>query len=140
MMTLQCIHQSSLFALLFSLRESQINSSFHWRNNICQLASCIFEEWRQSWISSICIFCSHCVLYVILEIQLFQFIILKVKTMKLLIFSFLQGRGSHAPIDIWQSKFSNFYYGCSERGPHFARKFAHLFQLSFSRQWTDSQS
>ncbi|XP_022892786.1 O-fucosyltransferase 29-like isoform X2 [Olea europaea var. sylvestris] len=30
------------------------------------------------------------------------------------------GRGSHAPIDIWQSKFSNFYYGCSERGPHFA--------------------
>lgn len=25
-----------------------------------------------------------------------------------------------APIDIWKSKFSNFYYGCSERGPHFA--------------------
>ncbi|CAI9759458.1 unnamed protein product [Fraxinus pennsylvanica] len=30
------------------------------------------------------------------------------------------GRGSRAPIDVWQSKFSNFYYGCSERGPHFA--------------------
>ncbi|KAK6137704.1 hypothetical protein DH2020_028539 [Rehmannia glutinosa] len=25
-----------------------------------------------------------------------------------------------APIDIWKSKFSNFYYGCSDRGPHFA--------------------
>lgn len=28
--------------------------------------------------------------------------------------------GYRAPIDIWKSKFSNFYYGCSERGPHFA--------------------
>ncbi|XP_073132904.1 O-fucosyltransferase 29 [Henckelia pumila] len=25
-----------------------------------------------------------------------------------------------APIDIWKSKFSNFYYGCCDRGPHFA--------------------
>ncbi|KAL8539739.1 hypothetical protein ACS0TY_001377 [Phlomoides rotata] len=25
-----------------------------------------------------------------------------------------------APIDIWKSRFSNFYYGCSDRGPHFA--------------------
>ncbi|KAL3497504.1 hypothetical protein ACH5RR_040236 [Cinchona calisaya] len=25
-----------------------------------------------------------------------------------------------AVVDIWKSKFSNFYYGCSERGPHFA--------------------
>ncbi|KAH6771783.1 O-fucosyltransferase family protein [Perilla frutescens var. hirtella] len=25
-----------------------------------------------------------------------------------------------APIDIWKSKYSNFYYGCSDRGPHFA--------------------
>ncbi|KAG6382567.1 hypothetical protein SASPL_157762 [Salvia splendens] len=24
------------------------------------------------------------------------------------------------PVDIWKSKFSSFYYGCSERGPHFA--------------------
>ncbi|KAL3818222.1 hypothetical protein ACJIZ3_004127 [Penstemon smallii] len=29
-------------------------------------------------------------------------------------------RGYHAPIDIWKSKYSNFYYGCSTRGPHFA--------------------
>ncbi|KAL7167227.1 hypothetical protein ACSBR2_037823 [Camellia fascicularis] len=28
--------------------------------------------------------------------------------------------GSRAPIDIWKSKFSKFYYECSERGPHFA--------------------
>ncbi|XP_059640277.1 O-fucosyltransferase 29 [Cornus florida] len=26
---------------------------------------------------------------------------------------------SHAPVDIWKSKFSKFYYGCSERGPRF---------------------
>ncbi|XP_071696572.1 O-fucosyltransferase 29-like [Rutidosis leptorrhynchoides] len=26
----------------------------------------------------------------------------------------------HGPIDIWKSKFSKFYYGCSERGPHYA--------------------
>ncbi|EYU19327.1 hypothetical protein ABFS82_01G096900 [Erythranthe guttata] len=29
-------------------------------------------------------------------------------------------RGYRAPIDIWKSKFSNLYYGCSDRGPHFA--------------------
>uniref|UniRef100_A0A5B6ZEA3 O-fucosyltransferase family protein n=1 Tax=Davidia involucrata TaxID=16924 RepID=A0A5B6ZEA3_DAVIN len=28
--------------------------------------------------------------------------------------------GSRAPIDIWKSKFSRFYYGCSERAPRFA--------------------
>ncbi|KAK3039488.1 hypothetical protein RJ639_028070 [Escallonia herrerae] len=28
--------------------------------------------------------------------------------------------GSRAPIDIWQSKLSKFYYGCSERGHYFA--------------------
>ncbi|KAF8380517.1 hypothetical protein HHK36_028004 [Tetracentron sinense] len=28
--------------------------------------------------------------------------------------------GRHAQIDIWKSKSSQFYYGCSERGPHFA--------------------
>ncbi|KAA8521368.1 hypothetical protein F0562_012070 [Nyssa sinensis] len=28
--------------------------------------------------------------------------------------------GTRVPIDIWKSKFSKFYYGCSERGPHFA--------------------
>ncbi|CAL5359838.1 unnamed protein product [Camellia sinensis] len=28
--------------------------------------------------------------------------------------------GSRAPIDIWKSKFSKFYYECNERGPHFA--------------------
>ncbi|XAR54943.1 hypothetical protein NMG60_11030290 [Bertholletia excelsa] len=27
--------------------------------------------------------------------------------------------GNHAPIDIWKSKYSKYYYGCSERGPHF---------------------
>ncbi|PSS04046.1 GDP-fucose protein O-fucosyltransferase protein [Actinidia chinensis var. chinensis] len=27
---------------------------------------------------------------------------------------------SRAPIDIWKSKFSEFYYGCSERGPRFS--------------------
>ncbi|KAI7751201.1 hypothetical protein M8C21_018768, partial [Ambrosia artemisiifolia] len=30
------------------------------------------------------------------------------------------GRFSRGPIDIWKSKLSNFYYGCSERGPHYA--------------------
>ncbi|KVH89808.1 hypothetical protein Ccrd_008216 [Cynara cardunculus var. scolymus] len=30
------------------------------------------------------------------------------------------GGFSHGPIDIWKSKFSKFYYGCSERGPHYA--------------------
>ncbi|CAA3006535.1 O-fucosyltransferase 29-like isoform X1 [Olea europaea subsp. europaea] len=29
-------------------------------------------------------------------------------------------KGNHAPVDIWRSKFSNFYFACSERGPHFA--------------------
>ncbi|KAL2545269.1 O-fucosyltransferase family protein [Forsythia ovata] len=29
-------------------------------------------------------------------------------------------KGNRAPIDIWRSKFSNFYFACSERGPHFA--------------------
>ncbi|CAA0807604.1 O-fucosyltransferase family protein [Striga hermonthica] len=29
-------------------------------------------------------------------------------------------RRDRAPIDIWKSKYSNFYYGCSNRGPHFA--------------------
>ncbi|GFP81767.1 uncharacterized protein at1g04910 [Phtheirospermum japonicum] len=29
-------------------------------------------------------------------------------------------RRDRAPIDIWKSKFSSFYYGCSDRGPHFA--------------------
>ncbi|XP_057978121.1 O-fucosyltransferase 29 [Malania oleifera] len=29
--------------------------------------------------------------------------------------------GRHTPVDIWKSKFSKFYYGCSGRGPHFAR-------------------
>ncbi|KAL3645328.1 O-fucosyltransferase 29 [Castilleja foliolosa] len=28
-------------------------------------------------------------------------------------------RRDRAPIDIWKSKFSSFYYGCSDRGPHF---------------------
>ncbi|GMP95807.1 hypothetical protein CsSME_00044710 [Camellia sinensis var. sinensis] len=28
--------------------------------------------------------------------------------------------GYHAPINIWKSKFSKFYYGCSDRGPHFS--------------------
>lgn len=28
--------------------------------------------------------------------------------------------GNRAPIDIWNSKLSKFYYGCSERGPRFA--------------------
>ncbi|KAL2548057.1 O-fucosyltransferase family protein [Forsythia ovata] len=28
-------------------------------------------------------------------------------------------RVGRAPIDVWKSKFSNFYYGCSERAPHF---------------------
>ncbi|KAK1378226.1 O-fucosyltransferase family protein [Heracleum sosnowskyi] len=27
--------------------------------------------------------------------------------------------GAHAPVDIWKSEFSKFYYGCSERGPRF---------------------
>ncbi|GJT29341.1 O-fucosyltransferase 29-like protein [Tanacetum coccineum] len=26
----------------------------------------------------------------------------------------------HGPVDIWKSKYSKFYYGCSERGPHYA--------------------
>lgn len=30
------------------------------------------------------------------------------------------GGFGHEPIDIWKSKFSNLYYGCSERGPHYA--------------------
>lgn len=30
------------------------------------------------------------------------------------------GGFSHGPIDIWKSKSSKFYYGCSERGPHYA--------------------
>ncbi|XP_073042977.1 O-fucosyltransferase 29-like [Primulina eburnea] len=29
-------------------------------------------------------------------------------------------RDSRVPIDVWKSKFSNFYYGCCDRGPHFA--------------------
>lgn len=29
-------------------------------------------------------------------------------------------RGFRAPIDIWKSKFSSFYYGCSDSSPHFA--------------------
>lgn len=28
--------------------------------------------------------------------------------------------GRRAPVDIWKSKFSSFYYGCSERGPNYA--------------------
>ncbi|OVA03190.1 GDP-fucose protein O-fucosyltransferase [Macleaya cordata] len=30
-------------------------------------------------------------------------------------------RSSHAPVDIWKSKSSKLYYGCSSRGPHFPR-------------------
>lgn len=30
------------------------------------------------------------------------------------------GKFGNGPIDIWKSKFSKFYYGCSERGPHYA--------------------
>ncbi|GMH09541.1 hypothetical protein Nepgr_011382 [Nepenthes gracilis] len=30
------------------------------------------------------------------------------------------GRSPRGPIDIWKSKYSIFYYGCSNRGPHFA--------------------
>ncbi|XP_057510084.1 O-fucosyltransferase 29-like isoform X2 [Actinidia eriantha] len=29
-------------------------------------------------------------------------------------------RSSREPVDIWKSKFSQFYYGCSERGPRFS--------------------
>ncbi|KAK9275549.1 hypothetical protein L1049_022816 [Liquidambar formosana] len=35
------------------------------------------------------------------------------------LYSKLDG-GHRVPIDIWKSKYSKFYYGCSERGPHFA--------------------
>nr|XP_019705404.1 LOW QUALITY PROTEIN: O-fucosyltransferase 29 [Elaeis guineensis] len=28
-------------------------------------------------------------------------------------------RGRNEPIDIWKSKYSDLYYGCSDRGPHF---------------------
>lgn len=42
-----------------------------------------------------------------------------------------QNGGSRAPIDIWKSKFSSMYYGCSERGPHFARKNLHPCLYSF---------
>ncbi|KAL3647296.1 O-fucosyltransferase 29 [Castilleja foliolosa] len=31
-----------------------------------------------------------------------------------------QDRRNRAPIDIWKSNFSSFYYGCSNRGPHYA--------------------
>ncbi|KAK9075712.1 hypothetical protein SSX86_004041 [Deinandra increscens subsp. villosa] len=31
-----------------------------------------------------------------------------------------RGGFGHGPIDIWKSKASKFYYGCSERGPHYA--------------------
>ncbi|KAM0043719.1 putative GDP-fucose protein O-fucosyltransferase [Helianthus debilis subsp. tardiflorus] len=31
-----------------------------------------------------------------------------------------KGGFGHGPIDIWKSKSSKFYYGCSERGPHYA--------------------
>ncbi|KAI7742707.1 hypothetical protein M8C21_020714 [Ambrosia artemisiifolia] len=30
------------------------------------------------------------------------------------------GGFGHGPIDIWKSEFSKLYYGCSERGPHYA--------------------
>ncbi|XP_010264337.1 PREDICTED: uncharacterized protein At1g04910 isoform X2 [Nelumbo nucifera] len=33
-------------------------------------------------------------------------------------YSRLKG-GRHAPIDIWKSRSSKFYYGCSNKGPHF---------------------
>lgn len=29
------------------------------------------------------------------------------------------GGFGHGPVDIWKSKYSKFYYGCSERGPHY---------------------
>ncbi|KAJ0681407.1 putative GDP-fucose protein O-fucosyltransferase [Helianthus annuus] len=32
----------------------------------------------------------------------------------------LVGGFGHGPIDIWKSQSSKFYYGCSERGPHYA--------------------
>ncbi|XP_024958688.1 O-fucosyltransferase 29-like [Cynara cardunculus var. scolymus] len=31
-----------------------------------------------------------------------------------------KGRISSGPVDIWKSKFSKFYYGCSERSPYYA--------------------
>lgn len=35
--------------------------------------------------------------------------------------------GSHrASIDIWKSRYSSFYYGCSERGPHFTERGPHF--------------
>lgn len=41
------------------------------------------------------------------------------RIMKRSLYSKLDG-GRHAPVDIWKSKYSEFYYGCSERGPNFA--------------------
>ncbi|CAN4127641.1 unnamed protein product [Withania somnifera] len=32
----------------------------------------------------------------------------------------------HAPIDIWKSRYSSFYYGCSERGPHYSERSRHF--------------
>lgn len=35
--------------------------------------------------------------------------------------------GSHRlSIDIWKSRYSSFYYGCSERGPHFTERGPHF--------------
>ncbi|KAL1548988.1 O-fucosyltransferase 29 [Salvia divinorum] len=31
-----------------------------------------------------------------------------------------RNKSYQVPVDIWKSKFSNYYYGCSERGPRFA--------------------
>lgn len=35
-------------------------------------------------------------------------------------------RSHHASIDIWKSRYSSFYYGCSERGPHFSERGRHF--------------
>ncbi|RDX90457.1 hypothetical protein CR513_27679, partial [Mucuna pruriens] len=40
-----------------------------------------------------------------------------------LVHSHLRDGNYHAPIDVWKSQYSQFYYGCSERGRSFAREF-----------------
>ncbi|KAL7593747.1 O-fucosyltransferase 29 [Lactuca sativa] len=41
-------------------------------------------------------------------------------------YSKVGGFRHHGPINIWKSEFSNLYYGCSERGPHYKPPVAEL--------------